>query len=97
LSIAPRQRSNVFSGVENSARGGGSLKVIDLILSRGSSSFWPPLVSMTTIPVEVVGQLACDLGVVREGDNFGGVGAHGRAEQRPEGKSKQREQRFPPC
>jgi hypothetical protein len=32
---ALRHRSKVFSGVENSARGGGSWKLIDRIFSRG--------------------------------------------------------------
>jgi hypothetical protein len=47
LSIDPsdsdlRQRSNVFSGVENSARGAGSVNEIDLIFSRGSFIVCPP-------------------------------------------------------
>ena len=45
-SIAPsvsalRQRSNVFSGVANSGRAGGSVKPIDLIFSLGSFWVWP--------------------------------------------------------
>jgi len=47
FSIAPSesalfQRSNVFSGVENSARAGGSVKLMLLILSLGSLTVWPP-------------------------------------------------------
>ena len=38
---ALRQRSNVFSGVENSGRAGGSWKEIARIFSLGSFIVWP--------------------------------------------------------